>query len=139
MTEVLTLAWRLVDSSFIRLPGATTKNGVGRALPFKGFLQLEALIARRREATDAARHKCGRIIPWMFHDAAGNPFFGAYGRPKRSFRRAWRLACKSASVPGRFFHDFRRTAVRNLERGEVPRAIAMALVGLQDRIDLSAL
>jgi integrase len=34
--EILTLAWRQVDSGFVRLSGTTTKNGVGRAFPFKG-------------------------------------------------------------------------------------------------------
>jgi len=32
-------------------------------------------------------------------------------------------------VPGRIPHDFRRTAVRNLERAVVPRSTAMAMVG----------
>lgn len=32
-------------------------------------------------------------------------------------------------MPGRIPHDFRRSAVRNLERAEVPRSAAMAMVG----------
>ena len=32
-------------------------------------------------------------------------------------------------MPGRIVHDFRRTAVRNLERDGVPRSAAMAMVG----------
>jgi hypothetical protein len=31
--------------------------------------------------------------------------------------------------PGRILHDFRRTAVRNLERAGVPRSAAMVMVG----------
>ncbi len=52
-----------------------------------------------------------------------------YGVPIVSFRRAWLTACKSAGVPERIPHDFRRTAVRNLERAGVPRSSAMAMVG----------
>jgi integrase len=40
--------------------------------------------------------------------------------------RSWSVA---AGVPGRIVHDFRRTAVRNLERDGVPRSAAMAMVG----------
>jgi hypothetical protein len=34
-----------------------------------------------------------------------------------------------AGCPGRLMHDFRRTAVRNLERAGVPRSTAMKLTG----------
>jgi hypothetical protein len=47
----------------------------------------------------------------------------------KSFYASWRKACREACVAGRFVHDFRRTAVRNLERAGVPRADAMAMVG----------
>lgn len=70
-----------------------------------------------------------RIIPHVFHDAAGRLLFGADQRPKKSFRRAWRRACLAGGLPGRIPHDFRRTAVRNLERAAVPRSVAMELVG----------
>jgi integrase len=35
----------------------------------------------------------------------------------------------AAGTPGRMPHDFRRTAVRNLERAGVPRSVAMKLTG----------
>ncbi len=46
----------------------------------------------------------------------------------------WRAACKKAGVLGadgrpKRPHDFRRSAVRNLETGGVPRSIAKRLVG----------
>jgi integrase len=51
------------------------------------------------------------------------------GEPIKDFRGAWRKACEAAGVPGRLFHDFRRTAVRNLERAGVPRSVAMLMTG----------
>ena len=41
----------------------------------------------------------------------------------------WAKASKDAGVPGRLLHDFRRTAVRNLERAGVPRSAAMRMTG----------
>jgi hypothetical protein len=39
------------------------------------------------------------------------------GQPIKGFVDAWRNACTAAGLPGMLLHDFRRTAVRNLERG----------------------
>lgn len=128
--EVLRLRWADVDSArgSIVLAGRDTKNGRARAFPFRDFPELAELLERRRALTGEVQRARERIIPWVFHDAGG-PLFGADGRPKRSFRRAWRRACVAAGQPDRILHDFRRTAVRNLERTGVPRAAAMALVG----------
>lgn len=51
------------------------------------------------------------------------------GRPLKGFTNSWRAACLAGGLPGRIPHDFRRTAVRNLERAGVPRSTAMAMVG----------
>ena len=40
------------------------------------------------------------------------------------FKKLWRKACEDAGYPGKLFHDFRRTAVRNFERAAVPRSTA---------------
>jgi integrase len=51
------------------------------------------------------------------------------GSPIKDFRKAWETACEKAGYPGKLFHDFRRSAVRTLERSGVPRSTAMAMVG----------
>jgi integrase len=59
--------------------------------------------------TEALQKKTESVIPWVFHRTKR-------GRAFKSFRKAWHQACLAAGVPGRILHDFRRTAVRNLER-----------------------
>jgi len=46
----------------------------------------------------------------------------------KDFRGLWENACKAAKVE-RLFHDYRRTAVRNMERARVPRSAAMNITG----------
>ena len=81
---------------------------------------LRAALERQRIETRALEHATGQVIPWVFHRD---------GQPIRYFRRAWLTACRAAGVPDRIPHDFRRTAVRNLERAGVPRSAAMKMVG----------
>ena len=81
---------------------------------------LGALLARQREHTDAVERAQERIIPSVFHRD---------GAPIKSLRAAWTKATDAAGLVGRIPHDFRRTAVRNLERAGVPRSVAMKLTG----------
>ncbi len=46
----------------------------------------------------------------------------------KDFSAAWNSARKRAGLPELIPHDFRRSAVRNLERAGVPRSAAMKLV-----------
>jgi integrase len=74
---------------------------------------------------DALGKELGRIIPFLFPH-----FDGTHrGDERRGFRKAWASARKAAGVPGRIPHDFRRTAVRNLERAGGPRSVAMKITG----------
>jgi len=119
-SELLTRQWIHVDfrSGWLRLEPGETKNDEGRQFPLTP--DLRAVLERQRERTTAEEKTTGAVIPWVFHRS---------GKPIKSFRRAWLTACKRAGVLGRVPHDFRRTAVRNLERAGVPRSTAMKMVG----------
>jgi len=68
---------------------------------------LRTALERQRARTREIERAEGLVIPWMFHRD---------GQPIKHFRRARLTACKAATTPHRIPHDFRRTAVRNLER-----------------------
>ena len=83
--------------------------------------ELRAVLEQQHAAILALQKTTGTIIPWVFHHRGGQRI--------TTFARAWRTAVKKAGCPGRIPHDFRRTAVRNLERAGVSRSAAMKMVG----------
>jgi integrase len=120
-SELLTRQWRHVDfkDGWLRLEPGESKNREGREFPFTS--DLRAMLETQRERVSELEKASDRIIPWVFvHDD---------GTPILDFRYAWAKACRSAGVPGRLVHDFRRTAVRNLERAGVSRSAAMKMTG----------
>jgi integrase len=123
-SEVLPLRWRQVDfaAGSVRLDPGTTKNGEGRVFPMTR--ELRVLLEAQRAHTDAVQREKGIIIAHVFHRG---------GEPIRTFRRAWKTACKAAGCPGMLRHDFRRTAVRNLVRAGIPERVAMAMTGHKTR------
>jgi integrase len=88
--------------------------------------ELKALLAAQLERVEGIQKKIGRIIPWLFPYLSGKK---RVGERRREFRKAWAAACRAAAVPGMLRHDFRRTAVRNMERNGVPRSVATKLTG----------
>jgi integrase len=121
-SEVLGLTWAQVDmrAGVIRLEPGTTKNREGRVLPFHALPALADLMAQQRAATSAVEQARVAIVPHVFH---------RQGEGIRDFRRAWLSACKAAGLVNRIPHDFRRTAVRNMERAGVSRSVAMKVTG----------
>jgi len=55
--------------------------------------------------------------------------FARGGEPVRDFRGAWEVLTKAAGVSGLLFHDFRRSAVRNMIRRGVPQKTARTISG----------
>jgi integrase len=133
--NVLRLPWSQVDvhAGVVRLEPGTTKNDDGVEFPFSMLPELETVLRTQWEMTKAVERETGQIVPWVFH---------RNGQPIRYFRRSWARACYLAGVGQlnpetkapralKFRHDFRRTAVRNLERAGVSRSVAMGLVGMK--------
>jgi len=117
--EALGLTWADVDRRARVIRIERTKSDEPRTLPYGALPELVAILEgqwRRHEELQAR----GLICPWMFNRD---------GRRIRDFAEAWTTACRAAGVPGRLVHDFRRTAVRNLERAGVPRSVAMKITG----------
>jgi integrase len=75
---------------------------------------------------DALSRRLGRIVTWLFPHLTGRTLAGTR---RQSFGKRWKTACEAAGVPGRIVHDFRRTAVRNMERAGVPRSVATKITG----------
>ena len=82
--------------------------------------ELRKVLTAQLVALEDLQH-AGAICLYVFHRPDGSPI--------KDFRALWRTACEAAGYPGKLFHDFRRSAVRTLERSGVPRSTAMAMVG----------
>ncbi len=120
-SEILTRQWTHVDFSgagWLRIEPGEGKSGVGRMFPFTS--QLRDALEAQRAWVKSLEAKLASIIPWVFPQEDGTPIL--------SYRAVWDRARKTSGI-NRLVHDFRRTAVRNLERAGVPQATAMQMVG----------
>ena len=119
-SELLTRQWRHVDfdGGWLRIEPGEDKNRSGRMFPFT--TELREVLEKQQTLVEALERRRGRRVPWIFPAPDGvaiKPY-------NQEWRAAWK-ASKLVQIP----HDFRRTAVRNLERAGVPRSAAMAMVG----------
>lgn len=146
--EIASLHWEDVDGDVIRLRGENAKNGEGRTVTLGG--ELGELIERRKAERQVKTKDRVILTALVFHHD---------GEPIGDFRKAWATACVvcglgrffcdcckqpvtghrceqcnvEAKYSGRIFHDFRRTAVRNMVRAGVPERVAMTISGHKTR------
>lgn len=99
----------------MRLAPARSKTKVSRVLPISTPLRevLKRRVKRKRKGDLRVFKRDGVTV--------------------RQWKIVWRDACRKAGVPGRLFHDCRRTAARNLIRAGVPERVAMLLTGHKTR------
>jgi integrase len=122
VSEIINLTWNQVDldQGIVRLETGETKNDEGRTVYLDEELK-EVFIEQWED-----RKKSGKLLPHVFLARNG------IGMVK-SFRRAWDRACQEAGIGKRLFHDFRRTAVRNMVRARIPERVAMMVSGHKTR------
>lgn len=122
VSEITGLTWSHVDlkNRVVRLEAGETKNDEARTV----FLddELNGVLTHQWET----RKRSGNLTPYVFP--------GKCGKAKiKDFRGAWEKACQNTGIGKRLFHDFRRTAVRNMVRSGVPEAVAMKVSGHKTR------
>jgi integrase len=123
--EILSLQWDQIDltQGIVRLNPGTTKNKEGRTLYMEPRLWQ---MMRGLHAQNEIKKK--------EKDPTHSSFvFNLMGKKIGSFRKTWQTACKKAGIPGMLFHDFRRTAVRDMVRAGIPERVVMTISGHKTR------
>jgi integrase len=111
--EIISLKWTNLNlrDELVRFEPGETKNSEGRSIPLTSDLV--------------------SMFESMPH--VSEYVFTRNGKRILSFKDAWDSACKRAGVPGRHFHDLRRTGIRNFIRAGVPEHVAMSFSGHKTR------
>jgi integrase len=122
VSEIANLKWSQVDieNSIVRLESGTTKNNEARTVYLDDELK-EVFINQK-----SRQRELGKISHYIFTNESGTDKI-------KSFRGAWAKACKDANIGKKLFHDFRRTAVRNMVRAGIPERVAMLISGHKTR------
>ena len=120
--EIKRLTWARVDRQerIVRLEYGETKTDDGRTFYLDD--EMSEMIERQWNR----RIKINKLSPYVFPNKKGT------GQIK-DFRGSWNTAFKKAGIGKRLFHDFRRTAIRNMVRAGVPESVAMLISGHKTR------
>jgi len=139
--EILSLRWNQVDlnARTVRLNRGTTKEKAGRLIMLEGE-PLEMIQGQweRRKVAEIPGQSPTLLCPYVFH---------RNGKRIGDIRDVWAKACVAAGLGqmveiegkkekkyvGAIFHDFRRTAIRNMVRAGVPERVAMMISGHKTR------
>jgi integrase len=122
VSEIMGLTWSQIDlaNGIVRLEVGETKNDDGRTV----YLDEELQEVFQRQLEKKNNRK--KILPWVFANNTDDSSL-------KDFRRSWSKACTQAKIGNKLFHDFRRTAVRNMVRAGIPERIAMMISGHKTR------
>lgn len=122
ISEIAGLTWKRVDRNegIVRLEAGETKNDEARTVYLDD--ELKEVIHKQWEMRKTAK----KLLPYVFLNRNGTD------RIKR-FDKTWKKACHDAGIGVRLFHDFRRTAIRNMVRSGVPERVAMMVAGHKTR------
>ena len=126
--EIRDLEWRHIDweQREVRLEPGETKNGEARTFPM--IPEIKSILQDRATARDRLARDSGTICARVFWYLRRGQVL-----PIGDFRPSWKKACEQAGLPGRIFHDLRRSAIRNMVRKGVPERVAMMLSGHRTR------
>lgn len=145
--EIRSLRWSDLEGDTIRLRSENAKNRSSRSIALAG--ELKGILERRQQE----RLVDGVLTGLIFH---------RNGEPVGEFKKSWATACvaaglgammcrkcgepgkdgelsvcrrckKQRSYSGKIFHDFRRTAARNLVRAGVSERTCMDILGHKTR------
>jgi integrase len=121
-SEISSITWKQVDrrQGIVRLEVGETKNDDARTLYLDGELKD---IFNQQWENRKTNHK---ILPYVFLNKSGTDKI-------KDIRKAWKKACNKAGFGVKIFHDFRRTAVRNMVRSGIPERVAMMISGHKTR------
>lgn len=122
VSEISNLTWKHIDleQGIVRLEPGETKNDEGRTV------YLDEELKEVFTCQWDARKKSKTLIPYVFPSGDGKDRI-------KDFRKVWNKACQDAGLGKRLFHDFRRTAVRNMIRSGIPERVAMMISGHKTR------
>jgi integrase len=120
VSEITTLTWDRVDlgQGTVWLAAKNSKNKKAREI----YLDDELKQILGEQWRKSAKSE----LPYVFLNIHGTDRV-------KAFYKSWDNACVKAKVGKRYFHDFRRTAVRNMVRSGIPESVAMKVSGHKTR------